>query len=279
MKKLLNIVPALLMVCACSPQVYNMFLDVRYPSESGLDLDNKTMSIVYLDDAASSDSLFNTNFSDGVAKVLEHEYFDSKETISLYSAVKDMSNDYTSVDSLRNLVLGLDSDVVLVVDTPEFGEPSGDRIECTAKLYAYDSMFPMDDLVFLSAKSKLQMNNVTDDVRASEARSLGMQISRLLLNKWKEEGFSLLYFDNNSRWDKALRYAEDMKWDDALSMWMYLAENSKKDIERSCAAYDCGIACYMLRQFDLALEWFDLSDKIHPISLTNSLKEKVKARM
>ena len=49
MKRFLTFASAALMMAACSPQAYVMRLEMRNPSSSGLDLDNKSMAVVYLE--------------------------------------------------------------------------------------------------------------------------------------------------------------------------------------------------------------------------------------
>ena len=43
------ILAAVLLTAACSPQVYPLYMDVRNPSSSGLNLARKEISIVYRD--------------------------------------------------------------------------------------------------------------------------------------------------------------------------------------------------------------------------------------
>ena len=46
-------------------------------------------------------------------------------------------------------------------------------------------------------------------------------------------------------------------------------------LQASCAQYDTALACYMMRQYDLALEWLDLSDKTQVISLSEGLRKRI----
>ena len=46
MKRATSGLAAALLLAACSPQVYPLYLEVRQPSSSGLNLNRKSMSIV-----------------------------------------------------------------------------------------------------------------------------------------------------------------------------------------------------------------------------------------
>ena len=63
MKRILTFASVLVALVACSPQAYVMRLEMRNPSSSGLDLDNKSMAVVYLDNGTYRDSLFNNCFA------------------------------------------------------------------------------------------------------------------------------------------------------------------------------------------------------------------------
>ena len=50
MKRLFVILLTLAALCACTPQAYTLLYDMHYPGEAGFVLENKTMSVVYLND-------------------------------------------------------------------------------------------------------------------------------------------------------------------------------------------------------------------------------------
>jgi hypothetical protein len=42
--------------------------------------------------------------------------------------------------------------------------------------------------------------------------------------------------------------------------------------------YDIALGCYMLEQYDLAMEWLDASDKTLPLSLNRGLRKRILAK-
>ncbi len=279
MKRFVTFASAVLMLAACSPQAYVMRLEMRNPSPSGLDLDNKSMAVVYLEDGTYRDSLFNNCFADGLAQGLEKEYFSGKRSVDLYSAYKAGDEAYTSKDSLQSLVMRLNKDVVFLVDTPDFAPTVGEKAECSARVYVYDSMNKKDEIKRASAKEKITMSLEEGSMLGSDAQMMGLRLSKPFINTWAPESHSLIYFNGmNDKWVQAIYLAQDMEWEAAREIWMDLAQH-RDPMYASCAQYDTALACYMMRQYDLALEWLDLSDKTQVISLSSGLRKRIQEKM
>ena len=111
MRKLSVIVSALLLA-ACSPQVYPLYLDVRQPSSSGLDLARKSMSLVYMDGTNEVDSLFDRHAASALARSLEEDYFGGEPVIGLYHIP---SADSVSLEKMHSLVMDTEGDVIFVL--------------------------------------------------------------------------------------------------------------------------------------------------------------------
>lgn len=279
MKRFVTFASAVLMLAACSPQAYVMRLEMRNPSPSGLDLDHKSMAVVYLEDGTYRDSLFNNCFADGLAQGLEKEYFDGKRSVDIYSAYKSGSEVYTSKDSLQSLVMRLNKDVVFLVDTPEFGVAEGEKADCSARVYAYDSMNKKDEVKRATGKDKITMSLEEGSMLGSDAQMMGLRLSKPFINTWSPESHSVIYFNGmNDKWTQAVYLAQDMEWEAAREIWMELAQH-RDPLYASCAQYDTALACYMMRQYELALEWLDLSDKTQVISLSSGLRKRIQEKM
>lgn len=279
MKRFLSFASAALMLAACSPQAYVMRLEMRNPSPSGLDLDNKSMAVVYLENGSYRDSLFNNCFADGLAQGLEKEYFEGKRSVEIYSAFKEDGESYTSKDSLQSLVMQLNKDVIFVVDTPEFGIVDGPKADCLTQVYVYDSMNKKDKVATTSSTGKVTMSLEEGSMLGSDAQILGLQTAKPFLNTWTPESHSVIYFDGvNEKWTQAVFFAQEMEWEQAREIWMELAQH-RDPLYASCAQYDTALACYMMRQYDLALEWLDLSDKTQVISLSSGLRKRILEKM
>ena len=266
-------------LAACSPQAYVMRLEMRTPSSSGLDLDNKSMAVVYLDNGTYRDSLFNNCFADGLAQGLEKEYFEGKRSIDIYSAYQAEGEDYSSKDSLQSLVIRLNKDVIFLVDQPEFADGTGEKVDCKTEVYVYDSMNAKDEVKRASVARKVTASDAEGSMLGSDAQMLGLGTAKPFLGSWTPESHSVIYFDGfNEQWERALYLASEMRWEEAREIWMELAQH-RDILQASCAQYDTALACYMMRQYDLALEWLDLSDKTQVVSLSQGLRKRILEKM
>jgi hypothetical protein len=259
-------------LASCSPSAYVLDLESRKPSESGLDLSGKSLSVIYLESPDGRDSLFNNRAADALAYGLESEYFDGSEAVKVYNLVKDASGDYASRDTASEYVMLLDSDVIMILDTPEVEEnPAGRSYTAASRLYVYDSMAGENDGI-TTLQSTASISGLDD---ASRAMNVGTALLKPLRSQWKHESYTVLYFDGMGRkWIDAVLKADDMKWDEAISLWMDLVK-SKNPTVSSCARYNVALGCYMLGQYDLAMEWLDSSDSVLPLSLNRGLRKRI----
>ena len=275
MKRILTFASVVVALVACSPQAYVMRLEMRNPSSSGLDLDNKSMAVVYLDNGTYRDSLFNNCFADGLAQGLEKEYFEGKRSVDIYSAYQAEGEDYSSKDSLQSLVLRLNKDVIFLVDQPQFADGEGEKVDCKTAVYVYDSMNPKDEVKRATMARVVTASDEEGSMLGSDAQVLGLGTAKPFLNTWTPESHSVIYFDGlNDKWEHALWLASEMRWEEAREIWMELAQH-KDVLQASCAQYNTALACYMMRQYDLTLEWLDLSDKTQVVSLSQGLRKRI----
>jgi len=278
MKRLLSFASAALLLASCGPQAYVLNLEMRNPSPSGLDLDGKSMAVVYLENGSVRDSLFSNCFADGLAQGLEQEYFEGKRSVDIYSAYQSDGEDYTSKDSLQSLVVRLNKDVIFVVDQPVFGEEQGEKVDCSTAVYVYDSMNARDEVKRARGSRSVTGSDAPGSMLGSDAQFFGLGTAKPFLGSWKQESHSVIYFDGfNDSWSQALWLASEMRWEEAREIWMDLAQ-SRDYLQAACAQYDTALACYMMRQYDLALEWLDLADKTQVLSLSSGLRKRILAR-
>ena len=265
----------LALLVSCGPQSYLMHLETRQKSEAGLDLDQKTISIVYLEDGSVRDSLFNNCFSDGLAQGLESEFFSGERTVEIYNVIVGEGENYICRDSILNLALRLDTDVILLVDMPTFAAPTGEKALCSTSVYAYDTMDKADKIVVLKESGSVALSGQSESMTASDAQYLGLRTAKRLFNTWKSESLPVIYFDNfDDEWYEAILLAEQNKWEDARELWMQLAVK-KNPMQASCAQYNVALACYLMREYDLALEWLDLSDRNQVVDLSAQLRTRI----
>ena len=299
------------MLSACAPQAFVIITEMRGPSQSGLNLGGKSIALAYLYGEDPRDTLFNNAIASGFAGRLEEDYFGGRQQIELFMLQRDKKGNYASKDTLVNLILDTGRDVVFLFDVPEFGVPtvstpervtgtvsapdsayrSVAKLPFTTKVYVYDSM-NMDDKVLGYAGSNNLAPVVFSDGRVDvetlagkawtmagmvpEAEKAGSKAAASFLPTWKEDSFFVIYYDGAEQaWNRAAEFAYRYRWKEAMDEWMTLLQNRNKD-KRACAAYNIGLACFMLGQPELALEWLDRSDRDTPVSLSRDLREKIK---
>ena len=112
------------LLASCGPLSYTVGVELRQPSRSGLELSGKTLSVAYLDDGNPLDSTFIASVSEGFAQRLESEYFGGEPLIQIFNIDKVPGADYSSRDSVINVLMDTGTDVVFVFDSPVLGDVS-----------------------------------------------------------------------------------------------------------------------------------------------------------
>ena len=275
---------------SCSPLTFNMSVDMRTPSKSGLSLGNKNLSVIYLDKGESRDSIFISSVAEGFAQSLEKDYFSGEQAIGIYRVSQGKDADYASKDSLVNLLVETGSDVAFVFDLVDMGETSLTKevrvaaptsadsmyvaeasTPFTVKLYSYDAMNAKDTVVTFTGKSSARTSVYTSgsetedalmakavDTMSEAGFATGVQSSNIFLSTWKQSRFTFYYYDADI-WYKASQAAYDYDWKTAIDVWMSLMDT--KDLrKRSCIEYNLAVTFYILGQKSIASQWLDRSD-------------------
>lgn len=265
MKKLL--IPLVtLLVAACSPQVYNMYLEVRQSSNSGIDLSRKTMAIVTME---TPDSLFNRQSASSMAKVLENDYYGGEELIGLY---RIPAADTVSLEQMHNLVMDTEYDVIFVLNSV-LGEPMVDqRIPINTSLSVYDSMGGEDKVHRYKGSALLSS--------ADDANTIGARVATRFLSNWKTETFSLYYYDDFSLdlWEKGLTHAINNEYSKAIDVWMELAK-AGPEMKSAAASYNIAMAFYLLEDYSMAQRWLDKADALENLGLSAGLHSRIDAHL
>lgn len=261
-----------LLLASCSPQVYEMSMEMRYPSSSGLDLTGKSVAMVYPYGLTQEEMQLTSSVAGALADQLDAAYPESDST-NLYTIqyTDDFAKMATS-DSLVNLVLKTDADVVFLFGHPsEFSDgyrQGGFRLP----LYCYDSLG--------GEKSGVKTFTITADAGADAATSgknIGNRISSSFVPTWKEEVFGIWYTENGA-WNNALLQALDFKWDAAVKGWMSILETTNDANIRACLEYNIGLGCFMMGNRELALQWLTQSSAESSSEMTAALISRIKRR-
>ena len=232
---------------SCSPQFFSMDLQLRRPSPSGYNLSGKSMGIVYV--AAPKDTARARTIAEEFATSLEKDYFGGESVVGLYNLPSNPSADYSSRDTLVNLIMDTDKDVIFLLD--------GSAPSKAARLCVYDSMAKTDTVKVFNANPTLDFNS--------------------FLSTWSPETVLLYYYEfDSSKWDEAAKAAYNFKWHEAIKLWMDLAKE-KSGNRRACAAYNVAVAFYVMGDYDLSAEWLTVSDNAGGTDFSNNLRGKLKS--
>lgn len=266
---LISFLALALVAVSCGPSRHAIHLEMRYPSKSGIDLAGKAVSVVYLETDDEQGNQFNEGMADAFAYTLEKDYGTGEGSIGVYRMRAEEGTDYDSRDFMLDLLVDTDADVVFLFDTLKLGRTLNDgSTQFTMALYSFDGMDNEEKIRTYKGSSAA--------VLADGAAKSGTAVASSFKSQWKNEQYSLLYFDNE-KWYKALDRAEAYDWKGAMDMWMTLVATNDM-LRRSCAAYNIATACYMLGDYDLALEWLDQSDKDNKLPYSDTLRKRINER-
>ena len=308
MKNILCIITLAVMCVACGPSRHAIHVEMRHPSKSGIEFSGKTVSVVHLE----NDNIMNNNLSegiaDGLAYALEQDYGTGEGSVGIYRMRVVPGGNYSSRDTLVNLLMDTGSDVIFLVDTlsvglmtmggassvaapssPDSSYISTGNIPFKMKLYCFDAM-NKDEKVYDYSGSSVAVPFAYSDGRQTENTireravaslselgfEVGTTISASFKSQWKYEQYSVVYFDS-PRWFTAMEYADRYYWKDAMNIWMELLDTNDM-LKRSCAAYNLALASYMLGDYELASMWLDRSDIDNKLPLSDALCKMIDER-
>ena len=303
-KRLILAAAAALLLTACSPEIYRVYLDVRQPSPSGLKLAGKSMAVVYMDGPAQVDSLLSAGTAAVFAEALEKDYFGGEQVIGMYAYPVA---DTVKLEDMHKLVMDTGEDVVFVlrsvIDTPKEGKNNpfpkathpdsayvyASKVPVSIKLYVYDSMgtdkvksyngnTSVNAAVFNSGI--VPQENLDDLVKTRvpgvASRPLGERMSKHFMSEWTPESFAFYWFDDmqSYKWTEAIDKVSEGKFADAIKIWEPLVK-AKNQYKAAHACYNMAMAFYLLGDMQLASKWLDEADKLENVSQTGSLRRRI----
>ena len=247
-----------LCVISCGPSKHIMHIDMRCPSKAGISLENKIVSVVYLDHDDETASGFNQDMASGFASVLEQDLGTGEGSIGVYSMIRQPDVDYASREEMIALLIDTDADVVFLFDMKE---------PYQVKLYCYDGMDKSDKVKSFSGTANSYVHG----------REAGQTIANTFKSEWKTEPYTFAYYDSE-KWYSPLDKAEAYDWKAAIDQWIAIL-NSNDPLKRSCAEYNIALACYMLGDYKLAEQWLDRSDADNKLpKMSDSLRKRIESR-
>lgn len=309
MKRIL--LPLLFAAClavSCGPSKHAIHVEMRYPSRSGLDLADKIVSVVYLENENPYANAFNEGMADGFAYALEQDYGTGEGSVAIYRMMQPKDTSYATRDYMFDLLMDTGSDMVFVFDTlslghmvvggpsrvavpvsPDSAYVSSGSMQFSMKLYCFDAMDKDEEVhVFTGTstarpdvysngnESSVEMVRRAYEGLSDEGWETGITVASSFESQWKHEQYSLTYFDSE-KWYQPLNLAEQYEWKGALDKWILLLDTNDL-LRRSCAEYNIAVACYMMGEYELASEWLDRSDKDNKLPLSDGLRKRINVR-
>ena len=118
-----------------------------------------------------------------------------------------------------------------------------------------------------------QLYRIKDDEKTFSR--LGRAYADMFLSTWEQGSYSVVYFENGENaWHIGAEAADDYRWKDAMDAWMTLL-GTKNMLKLGCAEYNIALACYMLGQKSLAIEWLDKADEDYFIAPSVELRRRI----
>ncbi len=274
MKKIILIFASIALAAACSPMAYIIPLEMRTPSTSGMDLGGKNYAVVYQSDSLDlAQETFQSTFAqEFMDKLVARNQ--SPEGSAVY-AYRSLDKAAATRDSLINMLVETGNDVVIFVKPTDF-IISPNSSEFTINLSIYDSM-DKEDVVRQFVRTNTVNRQLSEDNASIIATKTAGEISEFFKSQWKLQQFTFLYY-TAEKWYEAMFLAEQMQWEDAINIWMGQTKTNSM-LKRSAAAYNISVACYIMGEYRLALEWLDRSDKDQPLSLSPGHRSRIQKKL
>lgn len=301
---------AALLAVSCGPVSHTMSVDLRRPSVAGCDFSGKSMAIAYVVDGSVPDSTFIAGIAEGLASGLEKDYFGSETVIPLFTLPYVPGSDYSAKDTLVNLIMDLESDVVLLLDRPVFKpsvfadspvpgyDPQQSDVPVASNalvtnasvpfyvtLYVLDAMDKADTVrtfrgisqypVAFWARGDESPEELEDQARlaaASLAEGGGTSMAKRFTPEWEKMSCTFYYYSEDA-WIKASESMVNCNFKEAMDIYLGLVGRGSAD-RRASAAYDLALCCCLLKEYDMALAWLDFADSCYMLPNSQALRKR-----
>ena len=272
MKRLISILLFACLLLSCAPSRHAIHVEMRHPSKSGVDLTGKIVSVVYYSGDDAEENTASENIATGFAESLEKDYATGQGSVVVYS-VERKSGDYAAKDSLVNLVIRTNGDVVFLLDAGLEDKKTAGGTSVKVNLYCYDGLDKSDSVKKFTGNTVL----TAEEELGKSAQGVGNHLAESFKVQWKHEQYSIAYYDS-MKWYEALARAEQYDWKGAMDIWFEFL-GSADVMKRASAEYNIAVACYMLGDMDLADAWLkrSVADNDMP-TLTEALRKRIDIR-
>lgn len=261
-------VAAFSILFSCAPQARYVELEEKIPAEFDLPLGGRKVAVFAVRE--EFDSEYMTGMLGGFVAKLANDKNLELDRIKTYmisnaSYVKDSS-------SLKFLLAERGEELNFIISDVKIGESEtlADKyyemriIPYSVRMGVYDSLSNViydrvhPDTVFIKAFSFAGEHIGEDEAYMAEiSDAMGSGLAALLSEQWHNKRRVLASFSGNA-WTKAYFYAQDFRWEDAIEIWMKLADSGNAS-RSAYAAYNVAVGCEVLGNTELAKKWLDYS--------------------
>lgn len=107
-------------------------------------------------------------------------------------------------------------------------------------------------------------------------KAIGAKLAGYLSTKWQAKEVMLVNYPSDSNWEMGVKLASEFKFDDAIKIWMPYVNSGDDAEQQAFAAYNIAVACQMLGNKDLALEWIIYSRRKYRFPQSEELFNELK---
>lgn len=255
-------------LASCAPQARYAEFEERIPAEFDLPVGGRNIAIFAVKE--HFDSTFTTGIMGGFMAKLAEDRGIGLDRIRNYL----VSDPGYARDSaiLRRILAERGSELNFVISDAVMEKPERNAdnyyqvmvIPYAARLGVYDSLSNCiyenlfaDSIFIKSFRYGGEKIGEVEEYMAEISFEMGRTLASALSPQWKGENRMLAVFSGNA-WTKACRMAQDFKWEDAIEIWMKLAD-SANPLHSAYAAYNVAVGCEVLGNTALAGKWIDYS--------------------
>jgi len=278
------------------PKAMVFDVDVLQPTKYVLDVEDRSTAFVatYSDD--KSDSAAVAAVALGAARQIEENNALEEGTIGAFTIPASEYKGAEDKEYLEQLMLATGNGCLAIINNLTFKEGSLKRglyeyygsniiaiVPVIANLDIYDALTDtmlfqthvIDSIKFLIPEDYVlteeSLNNFMSENRAQIFNAFGAKIADKVSQKWNQEEWMLIDYPDNTSWHKAYTDAMEFKWEEAVKVWMPSTEDS--DSKRaSYAAFNIAVACQMMGETDLALNWIKYSRQRYDFAEASQLQ-------
>lgn len=315
-KFLLACMSVLLLISSCAPMplLYEVEVKKDTPIGTKLELDTKNIVICAIvgDSIKRSDSTLIAYATKGMAEKLEDNFGLESGTIPVLSINRDLmdigdlySRIYLMESMEKNILIALDSlklnSISYSPETYEVITTAGSfnvvsiDIDAVTNIEVYNNLnsqplFSNKDSIFMKIEAPGRYIDmiINDRQRLSNYLlsafiSYGKKIAESLSFSWEKESRIIYINDSYNTWYTAYDYIVDFEVEKAMNIWLRYV-NHKNPKVSSAAAYNMSVACEISENYELALKWLDMSDKIYyqkeaSVAMRKILDRKINAEI